>query len=601
MQHNSSTITKTDSSAKPDRLFYLDWLRVFAIFVVFLYHSTRFFNLGDWHIKNMTTYAWVEIWNIFSMTWLMPLFFIISGASLFYAIGKSGKFSKFYSSKFLRLMVPVLVATVTHSALQVYLERMFHGQFVGSFFSFIPEYFNGLYLGIGAPMGNFSFFGMHLWYLVFLFVDSLICYRLFLWFKGNGSRGLNGITSVLGIPGLIYVGFSIPLMIMYALIPPAVLNAGAGAWGFFYYLWFLISGFIIVSSKKIQQTIINQRWISLLLGMALSAVFITHRFNPSFLMFPVSIDHWIYKCIYYFSTWSWLFAILGFGMRRLTFDRPYLRNANEGVLPFYILHQPVLLCIGFFVMPWEIHDFFKWIIVFTCSFTVILTIYLSVVRRFDLFRFLFGMKTTQSLFDIFRKKGSLGFVHALYVGLIVFAISGASVDRSPMPLTYNPGKDIILTAESISDRSAEGIQIIDDDKASIGQAIEFLSGENEKAKPHPQNFVDLHFSAPAGLYTVWLRGKCSKDGYADSVWLQVDEQIGNQTQAIRAGNWLDVHTAGIYGWAGDSVNPITIELEHSGAHTLRIQPRQTPHRIDQIWLSQSQHQIPNTDQPIKGE
>ena len=29
----------------------------------------------------------------------------------------------------------------------------------------------------------------------------------------------------------------------------------------------------------------------------------------------------------------------------------------------------------------------------------------------------------------------------------------------------------------------------------------------------------------------------------------------------------------------------TIALEHTGDHTMRIQPRQTPHRIDQIWLS----------------
>lgn len=601
MQHNSSIIKQTESSAQPDRLFYLDWLRVLAILVVFLYHSTRFFNLGDWHMKNLTTYAWVEIWNIFSMTWLMPLFFIISGASLFYAIGKSGKFSKFYSSKFLRLMVPVMVAAVTHSALQVYIERHSHGQFPGSFLSFIPEYFSGLYFGIGAPMGNYSFFGMHLWYLVFLFVDSLICYRLFLWFKGNGSRVLNGITSVFSIPGLIYIGFSIPLIIMYAITPPAVLNAGAGAWGFLYYLWFLIAGFMIVSSKKVQQTIMNQRWISLVIGVVLSAIFITHRFNPSFMMFPASIDHWIYKCIYYFSAGSWLFAIFGFGMRRLTSDRPFLVKANEGVLPFYILHQPVLVCIGFFVMQWEIHDLLKWIIVFTGSFAVIITLYLSLVRRFDFIRFLFGMKTTRPFFDIFRKKTLHAAMITLYTGLIVFAVSGVSVDRSPMPLTYDPSKDIVLNSKSISSKSSAGVQIVHDNDASMGQAIEFSSGANMKAKPRPDVYVEVRFSAPEGLYNIWLRGKCDSDGYADSVWLQVDDQIGTQTKSIRAGNWIDVHPAGAYGWAGDSENPVTIKLMHNGEHTIRIQPRQSPHRIDQILLSQSQHRIPNTFQPIKGE
>ena len=36
---------------KPVRLHYLDWLRVFAILMVFVYHSSRFFNLETWHIK----------------------------------------------------------------------------------------------------------------------------------------------------------------------------------------------------------------------------------------------------------------------------------------------------------------------------------------------------------------------------------------------------------------------------------------------------------------------------------------------------------------------------------------------------------------------
>ena len=115
------------------RMYALDWLRVLAIGVVFLYHSTRFFNLGDWHVKNIDTYIWVEMWNVFATRWMMPLFFVISGSSLFYALGKSGSFGKFCRNKFLRLMIPVLVASLTHSALQVYLERLTHGQFSGSF------------------------------------------------------------------------------------------------------------------------------------------------------------------------------------------------------------------------------------------------------------------------------------------------------------------------------------------------------------------------------------------------------------------------------------------------------------------------------------
>jgi len=145
------------TSTTSQRRYELDWLRVLAILIVFLYHSTRFFNLGDWHVKNGDTYVWVEIWNVFVTRWMMPIFFMISGASLFYALGKSGGWKRFYTDKFLRLFIPVLIASVTHGAIQVYLERVSHGRFLGSFFAYLPTYFTGVYTGIGlAGSGNFA-------------------------------------------------------------------------------------------------------------------------------------------------------------------------------------------------------------------------------------------------------------------------------------------------------------------------------------------------------------------------------------------------------------------------------------------------------------
>ena len=586
-----------------NRKYELDWLRVFAILVVFLYHSTRFFNLGDWHVKNVHTYVWVEIWDIFATRWMMPLFFIISGASLFYAIGKSGGFRKFYADKFLRLMIPVLLATVTHGALQVYLDRMNHGRFSGSFFSFIPEYFNGLYLAIGAP-GNFAFQGMHLWYLLFLFLYGLICYRLFVWLKTGGRQILNRVTSLFAIPGLIYLWFGLPLLIMKALIPQAVLDVGSGGWGFLYYIWFLISGFLIVSSDYLQGSIKKQRWISLLLGVVLMSALLYQLFGASRVVFQTWISDWINPLLSFFSAWCWLFAILGFGMHHLVFDRPGLRYANEAVLPFFILHQTVLLVVGYFVVTWKIPDVLKWAVIFTGSFIIIIALYTLIIRKFDLFRFLFGMKTTQPFFDVFRKKSVLVILHGLYIGLIVFAvvnqITGAGINRSPMPLVYDAGQDVLLNAESITDRSSTGVRVIQDQAASIGRAIEFSSGATERAESQPKVYVEMRFSAPAGRYFIWLRGKTDiNSGYTDSVWLQVDDQIGSGGRSVRLGNWLDVHPAGVYGWAGDTDDPVAIELTHSGEHRIRIQPRQTPHRIDQIWLSRSQRRIPNTTRAIK--
>jgi hypothetical protein len=231
-------------------------------------------------------------------------------------------------------------------------------------------------------------------------------------------------------------------------------------------------------------------------------------------------------------------------------------------------------------------------------------LYVIIIRRFDLLRFLFGIKTTHSFFDIFLKKRALIFLHVLFVGLIFFSVVNqiydTDINRAPMPLTYDPGQDILLDSEFIADRSSSGIRVVHDQGASKGMAIEFFAGANEQAVSTPEVYIEMRFSAPAGRYIIWMRGKTDIDsGYTDSVWLQVDAQIGAQGRSVRLGNWLDVHPAGTYGWASDTDDPISIELKHAGDHTIRIQPRQIPHRIDQIWLSRTQHRIPNTVDPIK--
>ena len=171
---------------KNARKYYLDWLRVLAILSVFIYHSTKFFDLGDWHIKNANIYFGVRYLESFMEIWMMPFIFAISGASVYFAMEKGGA-GKFLKDKVLRLGVPLLVGVFTHASLQVYLERVTHHQFSGSYFEFLPHYFDGLYIDAGVG-GNFAWAGMHLWYLLILFLFCFLCYPIFRWLKGKEKR-----------------------------------------------------------------------------------------------------------------------------------------------------------------------------------------------------------------------------------------------------------------------------------------------------------------------------------------------------------------------------------------------------------------------------
>ena len=354
------------------RRYDLDWLRVLAILSVFVYHSTRFFNLGDWHVKNAVTYAGVQAFESFMEIWMMPLVFLISGASIFYAMNKGGA-GIFFKDKILRLLIPLLVAMFTYASLQIYLERISHGQFSGSYFAFLPHYFEGVYLDVGSE-GNFAFHGMHMWYVMILFIYCVIFYPLFRWWKGSGRAVLDKLGDILASPSTLWLALAFPIILLGLGIQDTDWEFGAGGWGFLYYIFFLLYGFVIVSHERLQANIKRMRWFHLILGLVFSAgrVFINaNAANPAIQPFEGTFS----GLLYVMSACTLLPAFLGFGMQYLTSNTAFLRYAGEAVLPFYILHQTVLLIIGYFVVQWAIPDLAKWMVIFLSSFLVIVAIY----------------------------------------------------------------------------------------------------------------------------------------------------------------------------------------------------------------------------------
>src|SRR5574341_313540 len=370
------------------RRFDLDWLRVMAILAVFVHHSHRFFDTDDWLIKNATTYLPMQILLEFETSWGLPLILIISGASAFLALEKTRP-GRYVVGLFLRLFVPLIVGMFTHIAFLIYLEHLHKGTFCGSFFAFYPNYFEGMY-GFG---GNFAWMGLHLWYLELLFIVSLICLPIFIWFKQTsiGQRILRGMGDLLVNPAAVLL-LALPAILLILNLDEAGLGTQSlGGWSFVIYPLFYFAGFVILSNEDLQRYIVRMRWIHLGMGLVFSSAYLFAEFQTVIpALFPVADP--LVKVLDCFVVWSWLLAVLGFGMAHLNFTNPFLRYANEAVLPFYILHMTVVVSIGYVVVQWAIPDLLKYVIILTISFLVIMGLYEFGVRRFNLMRFLFGMK-----------------------------------------------------------------------------------------------------------------------------------------------------------------------------------------------------------------
>jgi len=91
--------------------------------------------------------------------------------------------------------------------------------------------------------------------------------------------------------------------------------------------------------------------------------------------------------------WFWILAILGMGDWYLNRTNRFLSYANTGVLPFYIIHQPIILLIGYFVVQWSTAIAVKYLFITATSFAVVMLVYEFLIRRIPPVRYVFGIGT----------------------------------------------------------------------------------------------------------------------------------------------------------------------------------------------------------------
>jgi peptidoglycan/LPS O-acetylase OafA/YrhL len=375
---------------KSQRLYYIDWLRVLAMLSIFFYHADRFFDYDDWHVKSGEYNIISSIHTSFFSQWMMPLFFILSGAAVFYSL-KFRSSSTFLWERVKRILIPLtIVGYLITSPPQMYFERLTHNRFEGSFWDFIPSYFQG----VDMFGGNFPWHGFHLWYLVYLFVFSIILLPLFKLRKNQKPSILSSLSNWFKGPWRL-MSLVIPLIIVNIFIDYNGLGfmRGTGGWDLFSYLFILVYGYLFFCNEKILETIKRIRSISLILAIILSLTGLVIEFGikPE-ISENTPILYLILTFIRCFRLLLWITAIIGFGEKYLNFNNQFLGYANEAVLPFYILHQFVLLLIGYWVVPWQINALVKYIVIASLSLIAIMGLYDIIIKRFQVTRFLFGLK-----------------------------------------------------------------------------------------------------------------------------------------------------------------------------------------------------------------
>jgi peptidoglycan/LPS O-acetylase OafA/YrhL len=370
-----------DSTQKPERQYYIDWLRILLIISVFLFHIGMVFNTWGWHVKNDEQIALLNYPMSFLHYWRMPLLFFVSGAGTYFALGYKST-GGYLKERATRLLIPLIAGIFILVPVQVYIEKADN-------YSSLPVFYLHMFDGI-YPEGNFSWH--HLWFLVYLFFIALIFSPLIKMFRSLRFKKLMDRAERFFVKP-----FSLNLLILPVLFSQIALrpffpdethdlvNDWAGIACYFIYF---VYGFILIRSSAIRKAIELRRRSFLIQTLLVTAM----MFSSPYIISGERSAEIVWDVCAIIMTWTCGMTALGYASRYLDSDSRLRQLANEAIYPVYLLHQPVIVVVASIVTKLEVSLFIKTYSVTILSMVTTVVIYTFLVRPFGFTRIIFGMR-----------------------------------------------------------------------------------------------------------------------------------------------------------------------------------------------------------------
>jgi peptidoglycan/LPS O-acetylase OafA/YrhL len=390
-------------------------MRAFVVAGLVVFHSAVVFAAGtSWFVKDPQPSIGFTVFLLWGSLWGMPLLFLVSGIGARYALRTRAP-AAFARERLARLGIPLAAGLVVLVPPMFYLERLarpgFHEPYWRFWLSFVnvPALVRGLLVNGSWTSGGAEFDPAHLWFLYVLLVFSLALLPLFAYLRG--ARGRPVIDRLAGIAGrrgtVAVLAAAIPLMVVEAVFGPDV---NTGGWERTVYVFPFLYGFLIASDPRFGAALRRSRWSALAVACAATGglVLWAAALGGSGTGLGAVPAGW--SALQGLAGWAWVAAIMGFAGSLTARHRPNpgtgkdgasvtgarlpraARYANEAVLPFYLLHEPVIVAVAWLIVRWHAPIAGKYAVVVIVSFAVTLALYETLVRRFRVTRLLAGIK-----------------------------------------------------------------------------------------------------------------------------------------------------------------------------------------------------------------
>ncbi len=307
---------------------YIDNLRWICILLLFPYHAAMVFNCwGEgFYVRGISSEP-ISAFIIACYTWFMPLLFALAGASSFYALQKRN--AKYYAiERVKKLLVPFLLGVLVLIPAQTYFAERQHNGYTGGYFAQYKLFFTKV-SDLSGYTGGFAV--GHLWFLLYLFVISLVCLPVMRRYLAREKK-IDGER------------FPFAALFLLVLAPALLSPISIGGKSFGLYLGMFLLGFFFLSSDTLVDRLMK---LSLPLGLSALALIALKLVSYFFWNLRTGIVSDLYDAT---IMWVTILALFGVGKRLLNGASPVTRWLASQSFAIYILHQSVLVAVGFYVL-----------------------------------------------------------------------------------------------------------------------------------------------------------------------------------------------------------------------------------------------------------
>jgi len=371
-----------------NRLYFIDYIRVFAFLLLIFFHSALPFVSYNWEVKNEQKSELLMSFVLWFHQWRLPLLFFISGVGIYFSL-KTRNMLNFILERFKRLFIPLVFAMLFTIPIQVYVEYLQKGRVTGSYFEFYPSVWNF----VPYPDGSLTW--SHMWFIVYLLTFILLLIPLFSISKIKMiEKYKDQLSNALSSKYLILMVFLIQYLI-YHLFYLKYPEQGSLVEDWFVFnssITYLILGYLFASSTLFWENCERYRKVNLTIAIICSIALFTYYYLLNALPKKDGVETQQYFLLDAIQIWSIILTIIGFAKKYLNNSSYILQYLNKAVFPFFIIHQTIIVALGYWIVQLNDSILSKYLLLSICSSMLIFSIYEYIIRRTKLTRFLFGMK-----------------------------------------------------------------------------------------------------------------------------------------------------------------------------------------------------------------